>query len=73
MLWYDDGKDGLEARASRAAKYYEEKYGKKPNCCQVPAGLVDGTTMAAGMIVKAASDIPKKHLRVWFEEGDKRS
>ena len=34
MLWFDnDPKTGLDAKIERAASYYRNKYGKRPNVC----------------------------------------
>jgi hypothetical protein len=34
MLWFDnDNKSDLLAKVNRAATYYNEKYGKRPNLC----------------------------------------
>jgi hypothetical protein len=42
MMWYDGGRDGLAQRVHRAASYYQEKYGGRPNVCFVhPSGADD--------------------------------
>ena len=34
MLWLDDDKNrSLEEKVKRAAQYYRDKYGRKPNVC----------------------------------------
>ena len=41
MLWFDnDTKTELTAKIDRAAHYYREKYGKKPNVCFVHPSMV---------------------------------
>jgi hypothetical protein len=36
MLWFDnDSQVDLNAKINRAARYYNEKYGRKPNLCFV--------------------------------------
>ena len=41
MLWFDnDTKTELTTRIERAAHYYREKYGKKPNVCFVHPSMV---------------------------------
>jgi hypothetical protein len=41
MLWFDnDTKTELPIRIERAALYYREKYGKKPNVCFVHPSMV---------------------------------
>lgn len=36
MLWLDTSPDKQQARVERAATYYEDKYGKRPNLAYVP-------------------------------------
>ena len=41
MLWFDnDKKRDLNAKVSRAATYYHEKYGKVPNLCFVHPTMI---------------------------------
>jgi hypothetical protein len=41
MLWFDnDTKTELPVKIERAAHYYSEKYGKKPNVCFVHPSMV---------------------------------
>jgi hypothetical protein len=41
MLWFDnDTKTELPVKIERAAHYYREKYGKKPNVCFVHPSMV---------------------------------
>ncbi len=41
MLWFDnDTKTELPTRIERAAQYYREKYGTKPNVCFVHPSMV---------------------------------
>ena len=41
MLWFDnDTKTELPAKIDRAANYYREKYGKKPNVCFVHPSML---------------------------------
>lgn len=36
MLWFDNDKDAeLSVKVTRAAQFYEDKYGKRPNLCFV--------------------------------------
>jgi hypothetical protein len=42
MLWYDDSPTALKERVERAAAYYQEKYGRKPNLCLVHPSMLNG-------------------------------
>lgn len=43
MLWFDnDPKTDLKAKIERAALYYRNKYGKKPNLCFVHPSMLPG-------------------------------
>ena len=47
MLWFDnDTKTELPTKIERAANYYRDKYGKKPNVCFVHPSMLkaDATT-----------------------------
>jgi len=36
MLWFDDRKDiPDEQKIAAALKFYEQKYGRRPNCCYI--------------------------------------
>jgi hypothetical protein len=36
MLWWDGSEKPLAERVSRAAQFYEAKYGRKPTTCLLP-------------------------------------
>ena len=41
MLWFDnDPKTDLFAKVTRAATYYQDKYGRNPNICYVNPNMV---------------------------------
>jgi len=41
MLWFDnDPKTELSLKIERAASYYSQKYGKKPNVCFVHPSMI---------------------------------
>ena len=43
LLWFDDDpRRQLEDKVSRAAKHYEQKYGKAPTLCLVHPAVFDG-------------------------------
>ncbi|HSO27744.1 MAG TPA: hypothetical protein VLS48_06710 [Anaerolineales bacterium] len=48
MLWFDnDQKRGLNERVLRAALYYQQKYGQKPNLCFVHPSMLPEAPEAA--------------------------
>ena len=43
MLWYDnDPTAALDVKIQKAAEYYRNKYGRKPNLCLVNPGMLNG-------------------------------
>lgn len=71
MLWFDDGKDKLEAKVKRAIEYYEKKYERAPNLCVVhPSMLLDGETAVGEVAVKAASAVMPHHFWIGVHEGE---
>jgi hypothetical protein len=69
MMWYDGGVDGLAQRVRRAATYYQEKYGGRPNVCFVhPSGTEEGHTEGLEAIrVRASELVLPGHLWVGIE------
>jgi hypothetical protein len=59
MLWFDnDPKATLEEKVRRAAKYYREKYGKKPNMCFVSKKEnLEGELVVDGITVRQSPSI----------------
>lgn len=48
MLWFDnDPKTDLRAKISRAATYYQHKYGKHPDLCFVHPTMLGGAALRA--------------------------
>jgi hypothetical protein len=51
MLWFDnDPKSDLEAKITRAAGYYEKKYGLAPDLCFVHPSMLKNSSVKAGAI-----------------------
>lgn len=51
MLWFDnDAKANLTFKISRAAAYYQKKYGAKPNLCFVHPSMLGGESARAGEV-----------------------
>lgn len=71
MLWFDnDKKTGLAAKVSRAATYYQNKYGKRPNLCFVNPASLNGTPAECRDIeIRSANTIRPNHL--WLGYHDK--
>jgi len=45
MLWFDnDPKTDFSLKIERAASYYREKYGKKPNVCFVHPSMLQASS-----------------------------
>jgi len=43
MLWFDnDRKSSIPSKVEKAARYYQKKYGKKPDVCYVHPKMVKG-------------------------------
>ena len=64
MLWLDDSpKRSLDEKVRRAAAYYRQKYGQRPNLCYVhPAMLPEGPLEVDGVAVRPLKDILPQHL-----------
>lgn len=75
MLWFDnDAQSDLAAKIERAVRYYQEKYGKRPNVCYVhpcmaPAPSSNGsqpnapaTLKAGGVEVRTTRSVLPNHL-----------
>ncbi len=51
MLWFDnDPKSDLGTKISRAAAYYQHKYGESPNLCFVHPSMIPEQKETAGEI-----------------------
>ena len=70
MLWYDnDPKTNLEVKVTRAASYYQHKYGLHPDLCYVhPSMLAEKVQRAAGIEIRATSQVLPNHLWIGVNE-----
>ncbi len=70
MLWFDnDPKVDLPTKISRAASYYQKKYGVAPNLCFVhPSMVKDQPLYRNGIVVKTNLRILPHHL--WIGRQD---
>ena len=58
MLWFDNDKNtDIKAKVTRAAKYYQKKYGQNPTVCFVHPSMVKsaGNGLGKGKKLKAGS------------------
>ena len=71
MLWFDnDPKTDLPAKISRAAAYYQNKYGQHPDLCFVhPAMLGKGPLRSHGDIeVRSNRAVLPNHIWIGIHE-----
>ena len=65
LLWYDDSQAEFATKVLEAKKCYEEKFGKKPNCCYGhPDSLPKEGTPANGIKVLASPAVLPNHFWV---------
>lgn len=63
MLWLDtDKRRSLEEKILRAASYYEEKYGHKPELCLVNEGMLTEEKDVATIHVRPVSNVIAHHF-----------
>ena len=68
MLWFDnDPKADLATKISRAAAYYEKKYGSKSDLCYVHPSVLQGLDLkvvsdASGLEIRTNRSILPNHL-----------
>lgn len=59
MMWLDDAKNRtIEEKISRAAAYYQQKYGRKPDFC-----LINEGSFVEGLNLEQIDVRPAKHIR----------
>lgn len=69
MLWYDNGSNKLKERVQRAAEYYTDKYGRKPNLCLVNPEMIKGeTSKVNGVQVRTAAAVMPNHFWIGVDE-----
>ena len=63
MLWLDDDKRrSLDEKVQRAADYYQEKYGCKPELCLVNTGMVRANKKVGKIEVQPAKTVLPYHF-----------
>lgn len=69
MLWFDNNpKMELSQKIEGAAYYYENKYGKRPNCCYVHPAMPD-LDRIDGIEVKRSRSILPNHFWLGIDTG----
>jgi hypothetical protein len=71
MLWFDnDPRTALNAKVERAADYYRQKYGRRPDLCLVHPSMLTGQLSESGkVVIRSNRSILPGHL--WIGEEDK--
>jgi hypothetical protein len=69
MLWYDAGPEALKDRVKRAAEYYADKHGRKPNLCMVNPDMIEGKEdKFNGIVVRSKRGVMPGHLWIGVDE-----
>ena len=63
MLWLDsDRQRSLEEKVDRAARYYQQKYGRRPNLCLVWRGLLTEEKEIEAIRVMPVTNMVRDHF-----------
>jgi hypothetical protein len=66
MLWFDnDPKTDLTAKISRAASYYQKKYGQNPDLCYVHPSMLAEAILRTGDIEVRPNQMMMPH-HIWI-------
>lgn len=70
MMWFDNDKNtSLSAKVSKAAAYYQKKYGKKPDLCMVNPSMIDSKDkLDAKITVRPYQPIVSGHLWIGIDD-----
>jgi len=70
MLWFDnDPKTDLPTKISRAAAYYQKKYGQKPDICFVHPTMVGSSPLRSqGIEVRPTRQVMPNHFWLGITE-----
>jgi len=70
MLWFDNNsKADLATKISKAADYYQEKYGKTPNMCVVHPSMVEGANYQGAVELRTSRSILPNHFWIGVNDG----
>jgi hypothetical protein len=65
LLWYDDSQADFATKVLEAKERYEEKFGRKPNCCYVhPECVPENRLPDNGIKVVASAAVLPNHFWV---------
>jgi hypothetical protein len=73
MLWLDDDRHtAIDERVSRAAAYYRNKYGCKPNLCIVHPSMLGGAPYQGtpDVEVRTSTSVLPEHLWLGVREAE---
>jgi len=68
MLWFDDSNVALSTKIEKAAKYYEKKYGCKPDLCLVHPKMLTDKMDIDGMTVRPYRPVLPGHIWIGIED-----
>jgi len=69
MLWYDESPLALKERIEKAAVYYVEKHGLKPNLCIVHPSMLEAEELRVnGMLVRRGPGIRPGHFWIGVDD-----
>ncbi len=76
MLWLDaEGAGELVQRLTSAARYYEEKYGRRAGICVVHPETAgeQPPKVVADMVIRVRSDVLRQHFWLGEPEGTRQA
>jgi hypothetical protein len=78
MLWFDNNKrDALSARIEQAVKYYQQKYGQRPNRCFIHPTMIradqpESLAITDGIEIRTTAYILPNHFWLGIDPEDVR-
>jgi len=77
MLWFDnDQKADLQAKITRAASYYQDKYGEVPNLCFIHPCMLDPSSSnlnQPGVEIRTSNTMLPNHFWIGINRQDSTS
>ena len=71
MLWLDDDKrTTIEEKISRAAEYYQHKFGQAPNTCLVNTGVLKEELVVGAIHVSSARNVLPHHFWIGIDQSN---